>query len=80
MKLGQEFTPSNLPKGTTNMVFSPENLEIWINSREYSRPIPTAIYPPFMKFTHVTCARSSHTLYVGKDANKWVPFTLLWLT
>ena len=34
------------------MVFSPENLEIWVDSREYSRPIQTATYPPFTKGTH----------------------------
>ena len=33
------------------MAFSSENLEICLNLREYSRPIPTASYPPFTKGT-----------------------------
>ena len=33
------------------MVYSPGNLEIWVDSREYSRPIQTATYPPFTKGT-----------------------------
>ena len=33
------------------MAFSPENLEIWVTSREYSGPIETAAYPPFTKGT-----------------------------
>ena len=32
-------------------MFSPKNLKIWVDSREYSRPIQTATYPPFMKDT-----------------------------
>ena len=33
------------------MAFPPENLEIWVDSREYSHPIQTATYPPFTKGT-----------------------------
>ena len=33
------------------MAFPPENLEIWVNSRKYSRRIQTATYPPFTKGT-----------------------------
>ena len=33
------------------MAFSSENLEIWVDSREYSHPIQTATYPPFTKGT-----------------------------
>ena len=33
------------------MAFSPENLEIWVVAREYSRIIQTATYTPFMKGT-----------------------------
>ena len=28
------------------MAFCPKNLEIWVHSHEYSRPIQTATYPP----------------------------------
>ena len=31
------------------MAFSSENLEIWVNLHEYSRPIQTATYPLFTK-------------------------------
>ena len=31
------------------MAFSPENLKIWVNPREYSRIIETDTYPPFTK-------------------------------
>ena len=34
------------------MALSSENLEIWVNWREYSRPIQTATYPPFTKGTY----------------------------
>ena len=34
------------------MAFSPENLKIWVDSREYSRQIQTATYPPFTKGTY----------------------------
>ena len=34
------------------MAFSPKNLEISADSREYLRPIPSATYPPFTKGTH----------------------------
>ena len=34
------------------MAFSPENLKIWVDAREYSRPIQTATYPPFTKGTY----------------------------
>ena len=50
------------------MAFSPENLEIWVDSREYPRPIQTASYPPFTKgkkalglFSHACCACSPRT-------------------
>ena len=33
------------------MAFSSKNLEIWVNSREYARPIQMATYPPFTKGT-----------------------------
>ena len=33
------------------MAFSPQNLEISVDSREYSHPIQTATYPPFTKGT-----------------------------
>ena len=33
------------------MAFSPENLKIWVNSREIHAFIPTAIYPRFTKGT-----------------------------
>ena len=33
------------------MVFSPENLKIWLNSREIHAFIQTATYPPFTKGT-----------------------------
>ena len=36
------------------MGFPPENLEIRVDSREYSRPIQTATYPPFTKGTKQT--------------------------
>ena len=35
------------------MAFSPENLKIWVDSREYSRIIQTATYPPFTKGTPI---------------------------
>ena len=34
------------------MGVSPKNLKIWVASREYSRIIKTATYPPFTKGTH----------------------------
>ena len=33
------------------MAFSPENLKIWVNSREIHAFIQTATYPPFTKGT-----------------------------
>ena len=33
------------------MAFSPETLKCWVDSREYSRPIQTATYPPFTNGT-----------------------------
>ena len=33
------------------MVFSPENLKFWLNSREIHAFIQTATYPPFTKGT-----------------------------
>ena len=42
------------------MALSTKNLKIWVNLREYSRPIQTAIYPWFTKGTlHplLTCIR-----------------------
>ena len=33
------------------MAFYPENLKIWVNSREIYAFIQTATYPPFMKGT-----------------------------
>ena len=33
------------------MVSPPENLKMWVNSREYSRIIQTTTYPPFTKGT-----------------------------
>ena len=36
---------------TNNMAFSPENLKIWVNSREIHAFIQTATYPPFTKGT-----------------------------
>ena len=36
------------------MAFSPENLKIWVDSREYSRQIQTATYPTFKKGTQNT--------------------------
>ena len=50
MKLGEESNPSHR---TRNMAYSPENLEFWVNSREYSRPIQRASYPPFKKGTSI---------------------------
>ena len=35
------------------MAFSPENLKIWVNSREIHAFIQTATYPPFTKGTYV---------------------------
>ena len=34
------------------MAFPPQNLKIWVDSRECSRQIQTATYPPFTKGTH----------------------------
>ena len=34
------------------MAFSPENLKIWVDSREIHAFIQTATYPPFTKGTH----------------------------
>ena len=34
------------------MAFPPENLKIWVNSREIHAFIQTATYPPFTKGTH----------------------------
>ena len=39
------------------MAFSPENLKIWVNSREIHAFIETATYPPFTKGT---CWVASH--------------------
>ena len=33
------------------MGFPPETVEIWVDSREYARPIQKATYPPFTKGT-----------------------------
>ena len=33
------------------MAFPPKNLKNWVDSREYSRPIKPATYPPFTKGT-----------------------------
>ena len=35
------------------MAFSPENLKIWVNSRDIHAFIQTATYPPFTKGTKV---------------------------
>ena len=51
MKLGKNFTPSNPSEGSNNMAFSPENLKIWVNSREIHAFIQTATYPLFTKGT-----------------------------
>ena len=45
------LTPQIPQKEPKNMAFSSENLEIWVDSRKYSRPIQTATYPPFTKGT-----------------------------
>ena len=34
------------------MVLPPENLKIWVDSREYLRQLQTAIYLPFTKGPH----------------------------
>ena len=39
------------------MAFSPENLDIGVDSREHSRPIQAATYPPFTKGTYLPGAR-----------------------
>ena len=36
------------------MAFPPENLKIWVNSREIHAFIQTATYPPFTKGTGLT--------------------------
>ena len=36
------------------MAFPPENLKIWVNSREIRAFIQTATYPPFTKGTMAT--------------------------
>ena len=38
------------------MAFSPENLKIWVNSREIHAFIQTATYPPFTKGTALVSA------------------------
>ena len=38
------------------MAFSPDNLKFWVDSREYSRPIQKATYPPFTKGTQAPCS------------------------
>ena len=35
------------------MDFPLENLEIWVNTGEYSHPIETVTYPPFTKGTYM---------------------------
>ena len=44
------------------MGFPPENLKIWVDSREYSRQIQTGIHFPFTKGTHVVSACGSRLL------------------
>ena len=62
------------------MAFSPENLEIWVDSREYSRPIQTATYPPFTKGTYqaelyvaweALRARGAHRVISGTRGQQW---------
>ena len=44
------------------MAFSPENLKIWVNSREIHAFIQTATYPPFTKGTIRRCTHKAvHT-------------------
>ena len=45
------LTPQIPPKEPKIWLFSSENPEIWVNSRDNSRPIRTATYPPFTKGT-----------------------------
>ena len=45
------FTSSNPSNTTKNMAFSSKTLKIRVNSREYSSPIQTVIYPPFTQGT-----------------------------
>ena len=73
MKLGEEFYPSNPSKGTKKMAFSPENLKIWVHSREYSRHIQTATYPPFMKGTQLHPLLQPLHPWLGVQAFQGVP-------
>ena len=57
------------------MAFSPENLKIWVDSREYSRQIQMATYPPFTKGTKgrqsntVQRVRGGHAVFVPQGAH-----------
>ena len=55
MKLGEESRPLKSLGRIQNLGFPPENLKIWVNSREIHAFIQTANYPPFTKGTGLAC-------------------------